>query len=276
MNNSNPLISVIVRSYNQKKSILSESLLSLLNQTYNNIEVIVADDSENAETIKCINEIASIDKRVIILRKPYRMGFSNSFNVAFELCKGEYIALLDDDDVSYPKRFEIQLNYAKTHPEVDVMGGDVDIIDENDTIISERRYPTSPSAIKRMFIFRSPFCHPTLMFKRRLIDEGYRYNPEFKRAEDVDLLFRLYGNGYKFGNTGKKILKYRVVGNLQNKRQKDQWYYNHRARTENFIWSMPFFSIASWLVSFAYQYIPSFLIKKMYARENKKFLKKTL
>ena len=103
----------------------------------------------------------------------------------------------------------------------------MDIIDEQGVVQSERRYPTTPAAIQRKFIFRSPFAHPTIMFRRRIIDAGIRYNPEYKKAEDIDFLMRLYKQGYVFGNTGEKLLRYRVVGNLQHKRSRDQWIYNH-------------------------------------------------
>ncbi len=86
----------------------------------------------------------------------------------------------------------------------------------------------------------------------------------------ASFLMRLYKQGYVFGNTGEKLLRYRVVGNLQNKRSRDQWIYNHKARSENFIWSKPFFSTASWLVSLAYQYTPSFVVSFFYKRENRK------
>lgn len=270
MEYNNALVSVIVRTYNQQPLFLKESLKGVMNQTYQNFELIIADDSTEKDSIDFINSFASTDNRITVLRKPYRMGLSNSFNEAFKLCKGEYIALLDDDDVPYLNRLELQLQYAADNPSVDVFGGDMDIIDENGIIVSERKYPTSPLSIKLMFIFRSPFSQPTLMFKRRVIDEGYMYNPSYKRAEDIDFLLRLYGGGYRFGNIGKKILKYRVQGNLQNKRRKDQWVYNHKARTDNFIWRMPFFSSASWFVSFVYKFIPSSMVKKFYSFENKK------
>ena len=61
-----------------------------------------------------------------------------------------------------------------------------------------------------------------------------------------------------------------VIGNLQNKRSKDQWIYNHKARSENFIWSKPFFSSTSWLVSLLYKYVPDSLVTYMYKRENRK------
>lgn len=268
---NNPLISVIMATFNEPKQFIEASICSILNQTYRNLELLIADDSTNVDTIKVIDDFAGKDNRVVVIRKKERMGFVNALNEALSLAKGDFIARMDGDDISMPERFEIQLKYSEKHPEVDVFGGDMDIIDENNQVKSDRHYPISPSAIEKKFIFRSPFAHPTLMFRRKVLDAGFRYNPIYKRAEDIDFLMRLYKNGYVFGNTGEKLLRYRVVGNLQNKRSRDQWIYNHKARSENFIWSKPFFSTASWLVSLAYKYTPSFVVTMFYKRENRSY-----
>lgn len=271
MNNSeNILVSVVMATFNEPKKFIEESISSILNQTHRNLELLIADDSTNEETIKVINDYAAKDNRVVVIRKKERMGFVNALNECLNVAKGAYIARMDGDDISLPNRFELQLKYAGSHPNVDVFGGDMDIMDEYDMIKSERHYPVTSSSIKFQFVFRSPFAHPTLMFKRKIVDDGVFYNPLYKRAEDIDFLMRLYGNGYIFGNTGVKLLRYRVVGDLQNKRSRDQWVYNHMARSENFIWSMPFFSAASWIVSLIYIYVPDNVVTYMYKRENKK------
>ena len=264
------MVSVIMATFNEPKAFIEASIVSILNQTFRDLELLIADDSTNAETVKVIDDFAASDSRVVVIRKTERMGFVNALNEALNLAKGDLIARMDGDDMALPKRFEIQLRYAAVHPEVDVFGGDMDIIDEQGVVQSERRYPTTPATIQRKFIFRSPFAHPTIMFRRRIIDAGFRYNPEYKKAEDIDFLMRLYKHGYVFGNTGEKLLRYRVVGNLQHKRSRDQWIYNHKARSENFIWSKPLFSTASWLVSLAYQYAPSSVVSFFYKRENQK------
>lgn len=265
-----PLISVIMATFNEPKKFIEESISSILNQTYRNLELLIADDSTNEDTVQVIDGFARRDNRVIVIRKKERMGFVNALNEALHQAKGEYVARMDGDDVSLSNRFDIQLKYARSHPEVDVFGGDMDIINETDDVKSERHYPITQESIERMFIFRSPFAHPTLMFKREIIDSGFYYNPNYKKAEDIDFLMRLYKNGYVFGNTGEKLLRYRVVGDLHNKRSKDQWVYNHKARSENFIWSKPLFSTASWFVSLAYKYTPSIIVSLFYKHENKR------
>lgn len=263
------MISVIMATFNEPKAFIDGSISSILNQTYRNLELLIADDSTKEETSHAIDAWASKDSRVVIIRKAQRMGFVNALNHALDAAKGDFIARMDGDDFSLPNRFEIQLKYAQEHSDVDVFGGDIIIVDENDTEKSERLYPTTPAAIWKRFLWRSPFAHPTIMFRRTIVDQGFRYNPEYKRAEDVDFLFRLYKNGFKFGNTGKKLLRYRVVGDLQNKRSRDQWIYNHRARTKNFIWRRPIFSTISWTISLGYLCVPNSVVSLYYKKENK-------
>ena len=265
-----PLISVIMATFNEPKAFIEGSVSSILNQTHDNLELLIADDSTSKETADIIDACAAKDPRVKVIRKAERMGFVNALNAALDMAKGDFIARMDGDDFSLPDRFEIQLRYADEHPDVDVFGGDIVIVDENDTAKSERHYPVTSAAIWRSFLWRSPFAHPTIMFRRSVIDQGFRYNPEYKRAEDIDFLFRLYKNGFRFGNTGETLLRYRVVGDLQKKRNRDQWIYNHRARTRNFIWRRPLFSTISWAVSLGYICVPNFIVSSYYKRENTK------
>ena len=183
-----PMVSVIMATFNEPKAFIEASIASILNQTFSDLELLIADDSTNPETVKVIDDFAASDSRVVVIRKAERMGFVNALNEALNLAKGDLIARMDGDDMALPKRFEIQLRYAAGHPGVDVFGGDMDIIDEQDVVQSERRYPTTPAAIQRKFIFRSPFAHPTIMFRRRIIDAGIRYNPEYKKFNAKHLL----------------------------------------------------------------------------------------
>lgn len=264
-----PLVSVIMATYNEPKDFITKSINSILHQDYKNIELLIADDSTNKDTVAAIDALASKDERIRVLRKKKRMGFVSALDYAMECSRGELLARMDGDDMALPDRISKQVKFAFEHPDIDVFGGSMNIIDENDRIVSERHYPTTPSSIKLMFLFRSPFAHPTVMFRRKVIENGFFYNPEYRKAEDIDFFMRLYKNGYKFGNLNDKLLNYRVAGDLQNKRSKVQWRYNHKAR-KLFIKDKPLFSLISYLVSFIYEYIPNRIISLYYKRENTK------
>ena len=265
-----PLVSVIMATFNEPKKFIEESISSILNQTHKDLELIIADDSTNEETINVIDDFAAKDERVIVIRKDERMGFVNALNEALNKAQGEFIARMDGDDISQPYRFEVELKFAEKNPDIMIWGGNIDIINENGTIISERRFPTNKSSIKRMFVFRSPLSHPTVMFRRCIVDAGFRYNPVYKKDEDLDLWLRLYKGGYDFGNTGVKLLKYRVIGDITKKRDRSQFVYNHKARRENFDWKRPVFSIMSWGVSLLYLFIPMKVFALIYTMENNK------
>ena len=266
---TNPLVSVILATFNEPKDYIAQSVTSLTSQDYRNLEIIIADDSTSEETIKAIDTMAAGDSRIRIIRKEVRMGFVNALNYAMKDAKGELIARMDGDDISLPNRLSLQVAFAQEHPEIDVFGGSMYIINENDEIISERNYPISRWSIYKMFLYRSPFAHPTIMFRRDIIDKDIFYNPEYKKAEDIDFYMRLWQHGYHFGNLGEKLLKYRVMGNLGSKRTKEQWIYNHKAR-KKIIWTKPIFTLTSYLISYVYLYIPRKIVSTFYKKENGK------
>ncbi len=273
MNNSeNILVSVVMATFNEPKAFIEKSISSILAQTHKNLELLIADDSTKEETISVIDNFARRDRRVVVIRKEERMGFINALNSCLDCAKGDLIARMDGDDISLPDRFEKQIQYYKSHPEVIIWGGNIDIINENEEIISERLYPTTSASIRRMFMFRSPFAHPTVMLQRRIVDEGFRYNPEYKKDEDLDLWLRLYNKGYIFGNTGEKLLNYRVVGDITGKRDRSQLVYNHKTRSENFNWRRPLFSMVSWTASLLYLAVPMKLFTIIYRWENSRKL----
>ncbi|MEE1315762.1 MAG: glycosyltransferase [Prevotella sp.] len=267
-----PLVSIIMATFNEPETIIKQSIESILNQDYDNIELLIADDSTDEKTIRIIDKFSQKDNRLRIIRKEQRMGFVPALNNAIQAAKGELIVRMDGDDISLSNRISNQVSFAQAHPDIDVFGGNIYIINENGEIISERHYPTTPLKIKLRFIFRSPFAHPTIMFRRVIVEKGFLYDPKYKRAEDIDFFMRLYKKGYKFGNMEEFLLKYRVIGDLHSKRTKDQWIYNHKARRK-FLFSKPLFSIASFFVSYAYIKIPGKIVTMYYKRENSKFKK---
>lgn len=268
-----PLVSIIMATFNEPVPFIKEAIGSMINQTYANLEILIADDSTDPKTIEIIDDFAIQDKRVKILRKKERMGFVPALNYALINAHGELCARMDGDDISCPYRIERQVEYAINHPNIMIFGGWMKIIDEKGTIISERKYPISFSKIKRMFIFRSPFAHPTIMFRREVIDSGIKYNTNYKRAEDIDFYYNIFKKGFEFGNMPEFLLKYRTVGDLQIKRPHSQWVWNYRARLNNFIWHKPIFSSLALLFAFAYLLAPSKLVSIIYKRENSKNLK---
>lgn len=161
----NPLVSWLIPVYNCKK--VARALDSMLAQTYTNFELIlVLEFSTNQETVAVCEAYAEQDKRIHIIYNTERLGIAKSLNVGIKHCKGKYIARMDADDYSYPDRLEKQVAYMEAHPQVDVLGGNNGVIDENTGKV-RRRYAIVPDndLIRATLMFHMYLDHPVLMLR---------------------------------------------------------------------------------------------------------------
>ena len=110
----NELISVLMAVYNTEVKYLSLALGSIMNQTYQNLEIVVIDDDSTDLRIKAYLDGIK-DKRVHIYRNKQNIGLTRSLNKGIKLCHGRYIARMDADDISEKNRIEEQYKYIKKH-----------------------------------------------------------------------------------------------------------------------------------------------------------------
>lgn len=263
------LISVVMATYNEPPEIIGGAINSILNQTYKNIELLILDDSTDIETKKVIDSYYN-NMKVRIIRKKERMGFINALNEGLELAKGEFIARMDGDDISYPYRFARQIEYMKLHPEVTVLGGSYEIMDYEENSLSYRKYPTKGLKLTIYAGIRCPVAHPTVMMRRKVVDEGYRYDTSLRVCEDLDFWLRLMNKGCVIDNIPDTILRYRLSKNFNEKRStKSQISTLVRVREKNLCWKYPLRSIISLLFILGCKCMPQNVIKKIYGLENK-------
>ena len=128
MNNS-PKISVVMSCYN-RENFVRDAIESILNQTYTDFEFIIIDDCSTDKTPEIIQEYADKDNRIVYIRNEENMDYNYNLRKGFKLAKGEYIARMDDDDISLPERFEKQVSYLDEHPDITVLGSLIDIFGE--------------------------------------------------------------------------------------------------------------------------------------------------
>lgn len=204
------MISVIMGVYNPRnKDIFNLSLQSILNQTYSNFEFIICDDGSNEATREMLDEAAALDERVKVIHNNGNQGLAFSLNHCLEIAQGDYIARMDDDDISSPSRFEIERKFLDEHPDIAWVGCNADLIDAEGVVWGNRKleeYPTTNS-----LLFNSPFIHPTVMIRREVIKkaDGYSVAKQTRRAEDYDLWLRLYAMGYRGANIQETLFQYR-------------------------------------------------------------------
>lgn len=204
------MVSAVIPVHNGQKYI-RESIDSCLNQTYKNIEIIVVDDESTDNTLDILREYGN---KIKIIPVKKQNGLGNVINIGIKESKGKYIARLDADDIMYPTRLEKQVQYLENNSDCVVVGGQIDIIDENGDIKNHREYAVEDKDIKKnMFIF-SPFAHPSVTIRRSALESVGLYPENMWKVEDVKLFFLLSKEG-KFHNISDTVIKYRMTFNTQ-------------------------------------------------------------
>lgn len=182
-----PLVSVFIPVYNAE-GYIKEAIDSVLSQTYQNFEIIVLNDGSTDQTQHILEELAKKDERIKIYKNEQNLGLTLTRNKGISLCKGEYIALLDADDLMVKQRIEKQIDFFKTNPDYDAVSSWMQIFDQ-DGLKQIIRYRETMNDYKSVSIFYSPISHAAALFKSSVIQKlGYR--SPFKFAEDYDMWFR--------------------------------------------------------------------------------------
>lgn len=215
-------VSVLMSVYNCE-NFVSEAIYSVLNQTYVNFELIIIDDGSTDKTKDIIKNFS--DKRIRLIQNKENLGLPRSLNIGLKVAQGKYIARLDADDICSPDRLLLQLNYLKEHPNVGVLGTDVEFIDEvGNKFKSAKRLkkikshnpisyffnlqkPKSHNVCVWYLLFRNCFYHPTVMFKKSIVINVGGY--ENKKSEDLDLWSRLFDKT-NFTNLKIPLLSHRI------------------------------------------------------------------
>lgn len=210
---SMPLVTVLLPLYNESLVFARESIDSMLNQTYPNLELILLLDNPRNEELKClINNYAIRDKRVKIHLNVENLGLPTTLNVGIDMSAGEYIARMDGDDISLPNRLEKQLEFLLEHPNIDMLGSDAYIINEDGQRIGEYHKLRTDFSQKQMLRKATVnLIHPTWFGKSTLFRQCKYRN--FMHCEDFDFMARAYALGANFYNLQEKLLSYRVQQN---------------------------------------------------------------
>lgn len=124
------LVSIVMATYNGE-TYLREQINSILNQTYQNFELIVVDDGSKDETLAILNEYSRIDKRVLVFPAEENLGVVKNFERGLKLTKGDFIVLSDQDDVFRKDKLEVLLNTIRNNPNCDMAVSDLTLIDHN-------------------------------------------------------------------------------------------------------------------------------------------------
>jgi glycosyltransferase involved in cell wall biosynthesis len=192
-----------------EQEYLSKSIESILEQTFEDFEFIIVDDSSTDASREIIEKYASEDKRIRLLCNSVNQGLAVSLNRALSESRGEFIARMDADDIAVGDRLEVQYNFLKEKPDIDLIGSSLYYIDFAGNTIAHYHAITEPEILKKLILYKNISPHPTWMFRRKIISHlrGYRNLPA---SQDYDFLMRLLKVGYVVSNIDTPLLYYRV------------------------------------------------------------------
>lgn len=185
-----PRISVIMPVYNSEKYV-SFAIKSILNQTYRNFEFIIVNDgsTDNSEKIILLYK----DQR-IIYRKKEHTGISDTLNFGLKIARGEWIARMDSDDISFPNRLEKQMNYIQRNCDISVIST-IYAIFKSEKRINKIKYivlnPEKDEAIKKKLLLSNSLHHSSVMFKKNIILDSGCYDSRYDDVEDYELWLRI-------------------------------------------------------------------------------------
>ena len=212
-----PKISVIMPVYNAEKYV-AEAIKSILNQTYDDFELIIINDASQDKSLEIIKSFD--DSRIKLLNNKTNLGCTISLNKGIKIAKGEYIARMDSDDISLPERFSKQIDYLEKNPRISVVGTYLISIDENGNENKPKANISSQSIIdnfdiflKWKLFFGNCFAHPTIMARKKVFDHLGLYQNQWKYAEDYEMWLRISLTQYSINNLPDTLLKYRCHKN---------------------------------------------------------------
>lgn len=208
----NKLVSVIMPTFNSGQ-YLKYAVESILDQTYQNLELLVIDDHSVDSTMDILNTYSKKDNRISIFHNPGK-GIASALNYGIDLAKGEYIARMDSDDIAVLDRIETQVFFLEENPDVGICSTQIQMLLENGSYGDEVRYPEENDSIKLELINDCSIAHPTVMFRSQIMKGKWHYNAVL--AEDYDLWTRMVITE-RFCCLSKKLLYYRVHSNNASK-----------------------------------------------------------
>lgn len=203
-----PKISVIMPIYNTKPKHLHKAIESILKQTFTDFEFLILNDSpKNLELDKIIESFT--DSRIKYVKSEYNLGVAEAHNRLLKMATGKYIAIMDHDDISLPKRLEKQYVYMESHPEVGICGTAYRRFGKL-LKIKNIHHPEGHKMIQASLLFNCPIHHPSSMIRRSLLTRhGITYDKRFISLNDRKLYLDI-SKYAELHNLSDVLYKYRV------------------------------------------------------------------
>lgn len=213
-----PKISIIMGIYNCALT-LREAIDSILAQTFTDWQLVMCDDGSQDDTYNIAAQYQrEYPRKFVLLQNEKNMGLNYTLNRCLEVTSGEYIARMDGDDVSLPKRFEKEVAFLDSHPDYAIVSTPMIYFDD----AGDWGCGTAIEIPQlKDFVFHAPFhCHAPCMIRREayIAVGGYTVDKHLLRYEDCNLWYKLYTAGYRGYNLQEPLYKMRDDRNAYHRR----------------------------------------------------------
>lgn len=203
-----PRITIIIPTFN-RASLLPEALKSALCQTFEDFELLVLDDASTDQTHEAVSPFLR-DPRVRFIKHPENIGITENRNYGLSIAKGEYIAMLDSDDVWLDEcKLKRQIELMDTHLDCGIVGTFVKKMNKDGAIIGDISYKAADSSIRRNMMLRNQFTQSSVLIRKSALDKVGWYDTNIPIWEDYELWLRI-GTEFKLRNIPEFLTGYRA------------------------------------------------------------------
>lgn len=227
--NRDPLVTVLMSVYNAERYV-TQAVESILGQTSNNFELLIIDDASTDATLDVLRHYQ--DDRIRIMQNERNLGLTISLNKGLRGAKGDYVARIDADDFSMPRRLEIQSEFLDAHPQVGLIGSWFYLVNELEGTSRLIKTPVTSRDLKQQMLYGWDFQHSTIMFRKEVIDKLGPYNSDYILAQDKELYLRV-AEHYEIATIPIPLVTVRIISSsLSQSHRLRQKQFEIRARSE--------------------------------------------
>tara|TARA_B100001057_G_C22864117_1_gene955794 strand:- start:720 stop:1409 length:690 start_codon:yes stop_codon:yes gene_type:complete len=212
-------ISVLISVFNGEKTI-NKSIESILDQTYNNFEILLMNDGSTDKTEDLLKDYTDKFSNILYFKNEKNMGLTFSLNFLIKKSNGTYLARQDADDVSYRNRFQRQISA--------IVKNNLDFCTSRALIKgTNKKIPGFSYLIPYQYLikYKNPFIHGSLMIKKEVMNEIGLYNTKFKYAQDYKLFFDLIKKNYNFKTINEPLYELNMSDNISTNKKIEQKYF---------------------------------------------------
>ena len=204
---SAPRVSILMTVYNAEKYV-RDSVNSLIVQTFTDWELIAVDDGSKDGSLTALREYS--DARVRVFPLGENIGRTPALRFAFDQARGDYIAVLDADDISSPNRLALQVAFMDQHSDVALVASWAQFIDEHGNVFDKFQPPINLEQLRDYLGWANPVVHSSAMYQRQLAQEVGGYPADIIWAQDYGLILALAQRA-KIAMIGDYLCQLRVL-----------------------------------------------------------------